>query len=49
MEYNFIDDYEHINSEVEYILENVLSEDTLQSSSPESKQLVDLFNTLLFY
>lgn len=47
MENNFIDDYEHINSEVEYILENVLSEDTLQSSSPESKQLVDLFNTLL--
>ncbi|XP_061389860.1 histone-lysine N-methyltransferase SETMAR [Musca vetustissima] len=43
----FVDDYEHVNTEVEYVLENVLSEETLLNPCPESTELAALFNTIL--
>ncbi|XP_075157141.1 putative histone-lysine N-methyltransferase set-23 [Haematobia irritans] len=41
------DDYEHINEDIEYILENVLSEQILMEQSYDSEKLRELYNSVL--
>ncbi|XP_059223252.1 probable histone-lysine N-methyltransferase set-23 [Stomoxys calcitrans] len=42
-----IDDYEHINADIEYVLENVLSEQTNCGIGDESIKLKELYNSVL--